>query len=83
MTCRADADGHVSMALQAIINHRKDNTACDLKDKHVYVNNQRKLRKSTQGQDLEVAWQDGSTDWASLEDLNRSNPVEVTEYTKT
>ena len=42
-------NGHVLMALQDVINHRKDNTACDLKDDHVYVNNQRKLRKSTQG----------------------------------
>ena len=32
MMCRVGADSHVFMALQAIINHRKDNTACDLKD---------------------------------------------------
>ena len=77
MTFRADADGHVSIALQAIINNRKDNTACNLKDKHVYVSNQRNLCKFTQGWDLEVAWQDGPTDWTPLEDLKRSNPVEV------
>ena len=41
---RANADGHVSMSLQATINHRKDNTAFDLKHNHVYTNNQRKLR---------------------------------------
>ena len=29
MACRADANGHVSMVLQAIINHRKDDTAYD------------------------------------------------------
>ena len=82
MMCRTDADGYVTMDLQAIINHRKDNTACDLKDKHVCVNNQRKLRKSTQGWDLEVVWQDGSAYWIPLKDLKRSNPVEVTEYEK-
>ena len=80
--CRADDDDHVSMSLYAMINHRKENTPCDLKDKHAYFNNQRKLRKSTQGQDLEVAWKDGSTDWTSLEDLKRLNLVEVVEHAK-
>ena len=49
MLARAGADGHVTMSLQAILNHRKSDTAYELKDGHAYVNNQKKLRKSTQG----------------------------------
>ena len=44
-----DAFGHITMVLQATLNHRKDKTACELKDRRVYVNNQKKLIKSTQG----------------------------------
>ena len=62
MSARSDADGHVTISLYAILNHRKYDSACELKDKHVYVNNQKKLRKSTKGWDLEVAWQDRTTD---------------------
>ena len=40
----ADADCHVTMALQAILNHRKYETTCELKDKNFYVNNHKKLR---------------------------------------
>ena len=49
MLARTDADGHVTVALQAIINHRKDETACELKDKHAYANNKKKLKNSAQG----------------------------------
>ena len=44
---RADTDGHITMALQATLNNRKNDTAHELKDKHVYNNNQNNLRKST------------------------------------
>ena len=80
MLARADSDGHVIIDLQAMLNHRKNDASCELKDEHVYVNNQKKLRKFTQGWDLEVSWQDGTTDQLPLEDLKKSNPVEVAEH---
>ena len=52
MLARADTDSHITMALQEILNHRKNYTAYELKAKCVYINNQKKLRKSTQGWDL-------------------------------
>ena len=55
MLARADADGHVTMTLHEILNHRKDDAAYELKDNKVYVRNQKKLRKSTQWRDIEVA----------------------------
>ena len=42
------------MSLEAMIIHVKYDTAYDLHDKNVYLNGQRKLRKSAQGWDLEV-----------------------------
>ena len=49
MLARADANGHVTMEFHAMLNHRKNDTVCELKDKHVHVNNQKRLRKYTQG----------------------------------
>ena len=36
---RADTDCHITMSLQAILNHRKNDTAHELKAKNFYVNN--------------------------------------------
>ena len=47
MSTKTDADGHVKMTLQTMLNHRKYETSYKLKEKHVYFNGQRKLRKST------------------------------------
>ena len=80
MLARADDDGHATMSLQEILNHRKNDRAYELKHKYVCVNNQKKLRKSTQGWDLEVTWQDEPTYWLPLEDLKKSNHVEVAEH---
>ena len=77
---RANGDGHVTMSLQSILNNRKNNTEYELKAKYVYANDQKKLRKSTQGWYLEVEWQDGTTDWLPFETLKKSNYVEVAEY---
>ena len=54
MLAITDADGHVTMTLHAILNHRKDETSYELKDKYVYVNNQKKLMNSEQGWNIEV-----------------------------
>ena len=53
----------------------KNYAAYELKDKHACVNTQKKLRKSTQWWDLEVAWQDGTTDWLTLKYLKKTNPA--------
>ena len=48
MLTRNDAYIHITMALQTMLNHRKDEIACEVKDKHFYLNDQSKLRKSKQ-----------------------------------
>ena len=54
-----------------------------IKDKHVYVNNQKKLMKSAQVWDLEVVWHDGNTFWLPLEDLKNLNLMEVAKHAST
>ena len=63
---RTDDDGNVNMEFQSILNHRTDETVHKLKDKYYHVNNQKKIRKSVQGWDIEVIWKDGNTDWMPL-----------------
>ena len=43
MATRTDADGHVTMALETILNHRKDDAAYNLQDRYSCLNCQRKL----------------------------------------
>ena len=83
MLTRAYSDRYASISLQAILNHRKGETAREVKSECVYVNNQNKLRKSTKGWDLEVLWIDRTTDWLTLEDLNKANLVEEDERAST
>ena len=66
---RTDAYGYATMIMQAMLNHRKYETAGELKNKHACVNNHKKLRKSAQGWDLEVTWQDRTTSLLPLENL--------------
>ena len=54
MLTTTDADGNVTMVLQTILNHRKYETENELKDKHIYLNGKTKIRKSSQGWDLEA-----------------------------
>ena len=51
---RTDADGPITLPFQTMLHHRKYETGCELKDKYVYLNGQRKLRKSAKQQDLEA-----------------------------
>ena len=80
MLTRTNDYGHATMALQAMLNYRTDETLHALKDKHAHDNNQKKLRKSSQGWDLEVIWKDGTTDWLPLDDVKKDKHVEVAEH---
>jgi hypothetical protein len=83
MLTRVDSDGHVTMALDCILDFEKDDTAYGTKDKYVYEKNgRRRLRKSTQGWKLKVLWKDGTTNFIPLKDIKESNPIEVAEFAK-
>ena len=67
----------------SIIDYKKDDTAISKADRWVITKRgRRKLRQSTIGWKLLVAWKDGSETWLPLKDQKESNPVEVAEFAR-
>ena len=84
MLSQVDSDGHYRALLKGIVDHRKNPaTAVPMEDKYLVTpSGQRRLRRTTQGWDLLVAWKDGTESWVKLSDLKESYPVELAEYAK-
>ena len=81
MYAQVDPDGHSYNILDGIIDHSKDESAVDKSSGYVTTKSgQKRLRKSTKGWKLLVAWKDGSEQWIPLSVLKESNPVEVAEF---
>ena len=81
MLSQVDSDGHHLILMDGIISHRKDAEAVPMEDKYFYTRtNQRRLRKTTKGWWLHVAWKDGSDSWVKLSDMKESYPVELAEH---
>ena len=81
MYSQVDSNGHHTLLLKEITDHRKSTTAISIDDKFIVSKTGRKsLRKTTQGWDFLCLWKDGSFTWAPLKDLKESNPVDVAEY---
>jgi hypothetical protein len=79
---QVDEDGFSSPLLQAIVDHRKDNSvAVSKRDNYVEDRHgRRRPRKTTKGWQLKVKWSDGSTSWIDLKVLKESHPVDVAEF---
>ena len=84
MLSQVDSEGHSTLLMKEIIDHRKDaSIAVPMEDKYLVTRTgQRRLRKTTQGWDLLVRWRDGTESWVKLSDMKESYPVEVAEYAK-
>ena len=81
MYSQVDSNGHHTLLLKEITDHRKSNTAIHIDDKFIISKTGRKsLRKTTKGWDFLCLWKDGSSTWAPLKDLKESNPVDIAEY---
>jgi hypothetical protein len=82
MWAQSDLDGNQFLLLEAIIDHKHDDTAIAKADGYLITGNgkSKRLRKTTKGWMLCVHWKDQSTSWERLADLKESNPVEVAEY---
>ena len=82
MLSQVDADGMSTTLMEAIVDHKKDESkAVHADDKYVYSKSGRKhLRKTTTGWSLLVRWKDQSESWIKLADMKESHPVEVAEY---
>ena len=81
MYSQVDSNGHHTLLLKEITDHRKSATAITIDDKFIVSKTGRKsLRKTTKGWDSLCLWRDGSSTWNPLKDLKESNPVDVAEY---
>jgi hypothetical protein len=78
MYSQVDQDGHEHLLLDAIIDHRFDNTALSKDDSVLPGSN--KLRRTTKGCQLLVSWKDGSTNWIALADMKDAYMVQTAEY---
>ena len=71
------------MLMEAIIDHKKDDTALIMQDKYIITKTgQRRLGQTTKGWKLLVKWKDGSESWVKLTDIKEAQPVDLAEYAK-
>ena len=81
MYYQVDSNGHHTLLLKKIIDHRKSAIAVPIDDKFVVSDTGRKsLRDTTKGWDFLCLWKDGSTTWDPLKDIKESNTVDIEEY---
>ena len=78
---QVDDEGHRSVLLQEIVDHRVDGreVAKDLAFIISHNGGQRR-KETTQGWDILTQWKYGSTTWESLKDVKESYLVQVAEY---
>ena len=80
---QVDLDGFSKTIFDNIVDYQKSESATNKSDKYIYMKNgKRRLKQTTIGWELLVAWKDGSESWIPLKDLKESNPVEVAEFAK-
>jgi hypothetical protein len=76
----SDPYGNLVVLMDAIVDHRKDDTALSKANAFITVRGRQYPRKSTRGWSLCIQWKDGSTSWEKLSDVKESFPVAVAEY---
>ena len=80
MWAQCDIDRNQMLLMDAITDHKSDQSTVEPADAHITVNVRRHARKTTKGWKLYVTWKDGTLTWERLAELKESNPVEVVEY---
>jgi hypothetical protein len=76
MLSQLDPYGYNMILLTVIIDYRRDDSAVPLEDKYLTTRSgQRRLRKTTQGWELLVAWKDGTESWVRLATLRTHLPL--------
>ena len=81
MCSQVDSNGHHTLLLKEITDHRKLVNAVAIDDKYITSKTGKKsLRKTTKGLDVVCLWRDESLTWAPLKDLKESNTVDIAEY---
>ena len=78
MYAQVDTDDHSYNLLDGIVDFKKESIAIDKADKYIMTKSgQRRLRKSTKGWKLLVAWKDGSEQWVPQLVMKESNPLRL------
>ena len=78
---QVDTGGHSYNIMDGIVYYKKVDNAISKEDKYIVTKSgQRRLRKSTIGWKLSVAWKDGSEQWIPLSAMKASNQIEVAEF---
>ena len=78
---QVDEQGNQYNIFDFIIDHRRNDDAISKEDGYIISQNgvRRKII-TTKGWELNVRWKDGSESWIPMNEINKSNPVEVAEY---
>lgn len=77
---QVDDKGQQHSILDAVIDHKFDETVVSKQDVFVVVKGRQSHIKITKGCYLCIQWKDGLT-WERLTDLKESNPIELAKYT--
>ena len=81
MFAQVDDDGHWTMLLQAIVDHRVNGREVKKDDAFITSpNGGRRRRETTKGWEILLQWKDGSTTWEMLKDVKECYPVQIAEY---
>ena len=81
MCSQVDNDGFHHDILDSIIDCRKNSDAISKTNMYITAQSgQQRLRKSTVGWDMKVAWTNGSESWVPLSLIKYSNPIETAEF---
>jgi hypothetical protein len=82
MLTQVDSDGFSLTMMEAMIDHRKDETvAAPVADKCLMTpSGQKRLRKTAVGWSPLVKWADASETWTPLKDVKESHPIETAEF---
>ena len=81
MYSQVDSEGFRYNLLDSIIDHQTDGNAVQKGEEYaVTKRGQSRLRRTTTGWKLLILWKDGTQQWAPMEDIKASHPVEVAEY---
>ena len=78
---QVDSEVHHYQVLNEVTYHKKGDSAIANMDGFINSSSGNLHRKrTTSGWKILVEWKDGSVDWVTLKDLEKSNPVDLAEY---
>lgn len=78
---QVDDEGRETFVLKEITDHRFNNKALSSDDAYeIKGNGDKKMKPTTAGAEVEIEWNDGTTDWLSMKEVKASYPVQLAEY---